>query len=55
MAQLTVTDLKELPSLYNSPRDVGDVLIGEDAARLLIETSSSGNDMALKSLLSQPQ
>ncbi|KAJ0120412.1 Ankyrin-1 [Diaporthe amygdali] len=54
MAQLTVTDLKELPSLYNSPRDVGDVLIGEDAARLLIESSSSGNGTALKSLLSQP-
>ncbi|KAF2438456.1 ankyrin [Karstenula rhodostoma CBS 690.94] len=38
-----------------STRDVGDVLIGEDAARLLIEASSSGDDTALQSLLLQPQ
>ena len=55
MAQLTIADLKDFPSLYHSPRDVGDVLVGEDAARLLIEASSSGNDTALQSLLSQPQ
>jgi ankyrin repeat protein len=55
MTQLTVADLMDFPSSYDSPRDVGDVLIGEDAARPLIEASSSGNDMALKSLLSQPQ
>jgi ankyrin repeat protein len=55
MAQLTVADLKEYVSYYDSPRDVGDVLVCEDTARLLIETSSSGNDMALQSLLSQPQ
>ncbi|KAF2675725.1 ankyrin [Lentithecium fluviatile CBS 122367] len=55
MAQLTMADLKDFPSSYDSPRDVGDVLIGEDTARLLIEASSSGNDTALQSLLSQPQ
>jgi ankyrin repeat protein len=55
MAELTMADLKELPSSYDSIRDVGDVLIGEDTARLLIEASSSGNDTALQSLLSQPQ
>ena len=55
MAQLTSADLKEFPSFYDSPRDIGDVLIGEDTARPLIEASSSGNDTALQSLLSQPQ
>ncbi|KAF2679565.1 ankyrin [Lentithecium fluviatile CBS 122367] len=55
MAQLTMVDLKDFPSSYDSPRNVGDVLIGEDTARLLIEASSSGNDTALQSLLSQPQ
>ncbi|KAH8730361.1 ankyrin repeat-containing domain protein [Phaeosphaeriaceae sp. PMI808] len=50
-----MADLKEFPSCYDSPRDVGEVLIGEDAARLLIEASSSGNDTAVQSLLSQPQ
>jgi ankyrin repeat protein len=55
MTQLTLADLKEFPSLYDSPRHVGDVLIGEDTARRLIEASSSGNDTALRSLLSQPQ
>lgn len=55
MAQLTTADLKGYPSGYDSPRDVGDVLIGEDTARLLIEASSSGNDTAVQSLLSQPQ
>lgn len=55
MAQLTMADLKELPSSYESPRDVGDVLIGEDTAHPLIEAASSGNDAALQDLLSQPQ
>ncbi|KUI67594.1 Ankyrin-1 [Cytospora mali] len=55
MAQLTMADLEELPSNYDSPRDIGDVLVGEDAARPIIEASSSGNDTALQSLLSQPQ
>lgn len=55
MTQLTTEDLKESPGLYDSPRGVGDVLAGEDAAHLLIEASSSGNDTALQSLLSQPQ
>jgi ankyrin repeat protein len=50
-----MADLKDFPSSYDSPRDIGDVLVGEDAAHLLIEASSSGNDTALKSLLSQPQ
>lgn len=41
--------------MIESSREVGDVPIGEDPARLLIEASSSGNDTALQSLLSQPQ
>ncbi|KAL1883282.1 hypothetical protein Daus18300_000340 [Diaporthe australafricana] len=55
MSQLIMEDLKEYPSSYVSNRDVGDVLIGEDTARLVIEASSSGDDTALQSLLSQPQ
>jgi ankyrin repeat protein len=55
MTQPTITELKDYPSSYESPRDVGDVLIGEDVAHPLIEASSSGNDVALQSLLSQPQ
>jgi ankyrin repeat protein len=50
-----MADLKEHASYYESLRDVGDVLVGEDTARPLIEASSSGNDTALRSLLSQPQ
>jgi len=50
-----MADLKDFPSSYDSPRDIGDVLVGEDAARLLIEASLSGNDTALQSLISQPQ
>jgi hypothetical protein len=55
MAQLTVGDLKEFPSFYDSSRSVGDVLVGEDTASLLIEASLSGNNMAVQNLLSQPQ
>ena len=55
MAQSTEADLRELPSVYYSPRDLGDVLFGEDAARPLMEASSAGNDTALQSLLLQPQ
>lgn len=55
MAQLTTADLKELPSGYNSSRGFNDVLIGEDAARPIIEAISSGDDTALQNLLSQPQ
>ncbi|KAI4611647.1 hypothetical protein J4E83_007897 [Alternaria metachromatica] len=55
MAEPTMADLKDLPGLYTSSRDVGDVLVGQDDARRLIETCSSGDDTALWSLLSQPQ
>ncbi|KAI9154872.1 ankyrin [Paramyrothecium foliicola] len=55
MAQLTEADLKDYPGGYDSSRDVGDVLIGEDTARPLIEASSSGDDTAVQNLLSQPQ
>jgi hypothetical protein len=47
--------LQDHPTSYESLRDVGDVLIGDDTAYPLIEASSSGNDTALQSLLSQPQ
>ncbi|PSN59416.1 ankyrin [Corynespora cassiicola Philippines] len=48
-------NLKDFPSIYDSTRGLGDVLVGEDTARLLIEASSSGNETALQSLLSQPE
>ena len=55
MAPLTVADLKDLPSIYQSPRSNGDVLVGEDAAHLIVEASTSGNDSAMQSLLLQTQ
>lgn len=55
MAQLTTPDLREGPASYDSPRDLYDVLIGEDTARPLIEASSSGNNATVQSLLSQPR
>jgi ankyrin repeat protein len=55
MAELTTAGLKPYPSSYNTPRNIGDVLIGEDTARELVEASSSGNNTAVQSLLSQPQ
>ncbi|KAH4799604.1 hypothetical protein HBH61_226780 [Parastagonospora nodorum] len=51
MAQLTTADLSELPSSYELPRDIGDVLIGEDTARPLTEACSSSNDTTLRGLL----
>jgi ankyrin repeat protein len=55
MAELSAADLKAWPSSYETSREIGDVLIGEDTARELIEASSSGNNTAVQSLLSQPQ
>lgn len=55
MAQSTAADLVPYPSCYYSDREVGDVLLGEDTARPLIEASASGNETVLQSLLSQPQ
>ena len=55
MTQPAMTDLEDGPCSYKSTRNVGDVLVGEDVARLLIEASSSGNDTALQNLLSQAQ
>lgn len=43
------------PGSSISTRDVGDVIVGDDAARVLMEASKSGDDTALQSLLSQPQ
>jgi ankyrin repeat protein len=54
MAQSTAADLTDWPNGYDSSRDVGDVLLGEDTARVVIEASLSGDDTALQSLLSQP-
>ncbi|CAH0057416.1 unnamed protein product [Clonostachys solani] len=54
MAQLDMADLVAGRN-YNSTRAIGDVLIGEDIARPIIEAMSSGNGMALQSLLLQPQ
>jgi ankyrin repeat protein len=55
MAELTMADLKPTPDVYQSSREVFDVLIGEDAALPLIEAISSGDNTALESMLSQPQ
>jgi ankyrin repeat protein len=55
MAELSAADLKPYPSTYETSREIGDVLLGEDTARELIEASSSGNNTAVQSLLSQPQ
>jgi ankyrin repeat protein len=55
MAHLTMADIKEYPGFYDSSRHVGDVLLGDDAARLIIEASSSGDETTLRNLLSQPQ
>ncbi|KAH7409790.1 ankyrin repeat-containing domain protein [Phaeosphaeria sp. MPI-PUGE-AT-0046c] len=54
MAQITEDDLKDLPGNYDSCRKRGEVLIGEDDARLLIEACRSGDDATLESLLLQP-
>jgi hypothetical protein len=55
MAEPSIADLKDHPALYTSSKGKGNVLARQDAARQLIEASSSGNDTALWSLLSQPQ
>ncbi|CAG9981325.1 unnamed protein product [Clonostachys byssicola] len=54
MAQLDKVNLVEGHS-YSSTRAIGDVLIGEDVARPIFEAISSGDDIALQSLLLQPQ
>jgi hypothetical protein len=55
MAELTMADLKPHPGIYQSSREVFDVLIGEDAALPLIEALSSDDNTTLRSMLSQPQ
>lgn len=50
-----MADLKPLPANYQSSRALFDVLIGEDVALPLIEASSSGDNITLRSMLSQPQ
>jgi hypothetical protein len=55
MAELTMADLKPGPGIYQSSREIFDVLIGEDAALPLIEALSSADNTTLRSMLSQPQ
>ncbi|KAF7864568.1 hypothetical protein EAF04_006700 [Stromatinia cepivora] len=55
MAELTMADLKPWPGIYQSSREVFDVLIGEDAALPLIEALSLGDNTTLRSMLLQPQ
>jgi ankyrin repeat protein len=53
---LTQSDLRNDSYFYFSSRNLGDLLIGEeDAAQPLMEASSSGNNSALQTLLSEPQ
>ena len=49
-----MADLKPYPGIYQSSREVFDVLIGEDAALPLIEALSSSDNTTLQSMLSQP-
>ena len=49
-----MADLKPHPGIYESSREVFDVLIGEDAALPLIEALSSGDNTTLQSMLLQP-
>ncbi|KAJ8070656.1 hypothetical protein OCU04_001027 [Sclerotinia nivalis] len=55
MAELTMADLEPGPGIYQSSREVFDVLIGEDAALPLIEALSLGDNTTLRSMLLQPQ
>lgn len=55
MPPLTMADQQETVRTYNSERHVGVVLIGKEAARLLIEAITSGNNTGLQGLLLQPQ
>lgn len=50
-----MADLKPTPSVYQSSRELFDVLFGEDTALPLIEAASAGDDTSLQSLLSQQQ
>ena len=53
MAELA--NLKPDPAMYESSREVFDVLIGEDVALPLIKALSSDDETTLRSMLSQPQ
>ena len=55
MAELTMADLKSFPAGYQSSRAIFDVLIGKDAALPLLEAIDSGDNVTLRSMLSQPQ
>jgi hypothetical protein len=53
MAEANPADLKDLPSSYQSSRDLNDVLIGEDTALPLFNTSSMGDIITLRGMLEQ--
>jgi ankyrin repeat protein len=53
MTEVTLADLQALPSKYQSPRQLGDVLVGEDTAASLINASSTGDITTLRSMLEE--
>ncbi|KAF2132056.1 ankyrin [Dothidotthia symphoricarpi CBS 119687] len=53
MAEVNPADLRDLPSRYQSSRGLNDVLIGEDTALPLINTSSTGDITTLRGMLEQ--
>lgn len=53
MAEVNPADLRDLPSNYQSSRQLNDVLVGEDTAVLLISSSSSGDIATLQGILAQ--
>ena len=55
MAESTEANLTQTASTYRSRRGSWDVLLGDDAARPLIDASSTGDTKSLHILLSQPE
>ena len=53
MAEIDPADIKDFPSSYQSSRGLNDVLIGEDTALPLINTSSTGDITTLRDMLEQ--
>ncbi|KAF1920973.1 ankyrin repeat-containing domain protein [Ampelomyces quisqualis] len=53
MTEVTAADLQALPSKYQSSRDLGDVLVGEDTAISLIRASSTGDISMLRGILEE--
>jgi len=53
MAEVNPADFRDYPFNYQSSRGLNDVLIGEDTALPLINTSFTGNITTLQGMLEQ--